>query len=54
MYVQYIDFLQRRAVKIQQQKQKEELTRADQIERERERERMLTAKVAKPPKDQNQ
>ncbi|KAL4239410.1 biogenesis of lysosome-related organelles complex 1 subunit 6 [Mactra antiquata] len=46
--------LKRRAVKIQQQKQKEELTRADQIDRERERERMLTAKVAKPTKDQSQ
>jgi len=35
-------------VKLQQQKQKEELTKAAQHERDLERERMLTAKVAKP------
>ena len=43
--------LQRRAVKLQQQKQKEELQRQHQIEREQEKERMLTAKVVKPTKD---
>lgn len=41
--------LKHRAVKLQQQKQKDELTRAAQHERELERERMLTAKVAKQP-----
>lgn len=41
--------LKHRAVKLQQQKQKEELTRAAQQEKELERERMLTAKVAKKP-----
>ena len=41
-------FFQRRAVKIQQQKQKDELQRAAQRERELEKERMLTAKVVKP------
>ncbi|XP_045214193.2 biogenesis of lysosome-related organelles complex 1 subunit 6-like [Mercenaria mercenaria] len=40
--------LKRRAVKLQQEKQKEELRKAVQQEREQERERMLTAKVAKP------
>lgn len=40
--------LQYRAVKLQQQKQKEELNKAAQRERELERERMLTAKVARP------
>jgi hypothetical protein len=35
-------------VKLQQEKQREELRRAVQIEKEQERERMLTAKVAKP------
>ncbi|XP_060591574.1 biogenesis of lysosome-related organelles complex 1 subunit 6-like [Ruditapes philippinarum] len=40
--------LKRRAVKLQQEKQREELRRAVQIEKEQERERMLTAKVAKP------
>ena len=43
-------FFQRRAVKIQQQKQKDELQRAAQRERELEKERMLTAKVVKPDK----
>lgn len=39
--------LKKRAVKLQQQKQKEELMKAQQLEREQEKERMLTAKVAK-------
>ncbi|CAL1528243.1 unnamed protein product [Lymnaea stagnalis] len=38
--------LKKRAVKLQQQKQKEELTRAHNLEKEYEKERMLTARVA--------
>ncbi|KAK7095619.1 biogenesis of lysosome-related organelles complex 1 subunit 6-like isoform X1 [Littorina saxatilis] len=40
--------LKRRALKLQQQKQKEELQRAHQQERELEKEQMLTARVARP------
>ncbi|XP_025080776.1 biogenesis of lysosome-related organelles complex 1 subunit 6-like isoform X2 [Pomacea canaliculata] len=40
--------LKRRALKLQQQKQKEELQRAHQLEKELERDQMLTAKVASP------
>ncbi|KAL8595545.1 hypothetical protein ACOMHN_000753 [Nucella lapillus] len=40
--------LKRRALKLQQQRQKEELQRAHQQERELEKEHMLTAKVASP------
>ncbi|XP_033730979.1 biogenesis of lysosome-related organelles complex 1 subunit 6-like, partial [Pecten maximus] len=38
--------LKKRALKLQQQKQKEELQREEQREKELDRERMLTAKVA--------
>jgi len=38
--------LKKRAVKLQQQKQKEELTRAHNMEKEFEKERMLTARLA--------
>ncbi|CAG5119848.1 unnamed protein product, partial [Candidula unifasciata] len=38
--------LKKRALKLQQQKQKEELTRAHNLEKELEKERMLTARVA--------
>ncbi|XP_061180830.1 biogenesis of lysosome-related organelles complex 1 subunit 6-like [Saccostrea echinata] len=41
--------LKRRAVKIQQQKQKEDLQKVHQREREQEREKMLEAKVVKKP-----
>jgi len=41
--------LKKRSLKLQQQKQKEELTRAHDLEREMEKERMLTAKVATTP-----
>ncbi|XP_059145568.1 biogenesis of lysosome-related organelles complex 1 subunit 6-like isoform X3 [Physella acuta] len=41
--------LKKRAVKLQQQKQKEELTRAHVLEKEMEKERMLTARVATSP-----
>lgn len=37
---------QKRALKLQQQKQKEELTRAHNLEKEYEKERMLTARIA--------
>ncbi|XP_052781792.1 adhesion G-protein coupled receptor G2-like [Mya arenaria] len=40
--------LKRRAVKLQQQKQKEDMSRVMQRERELEREQLLQAKVAKP------
>lgn len=42
----FIFFHQKRALKLQQQKQKEELTRAHNLEKELEKERMLTARVA--------
>ncbi|BFZ13588.1 hypothetical protein BsWGS_16629 [Bradybaena similaris] len=38
--------LKKRALKLQQQRQKEELTRAHNLEKELEKERMLTARVA--------
>ena len=38
---------QKRAVRLQQQKQKEDLERAARKDRESEKERMLTAKIAK-------
>ncbi|KAK0055778.1 biogenesis of lysosome-related organelles complex 1 subunit 6-like isoform X2 [Biomphalaria pfeifferi] len=38
--------LKKRALKLQQQKQKEELTRAHNLEKEYEKERMLTARLA--------